>query len=476
MRGDLGVAFAAGAGVMALELSASRWLAPGFGFTLETWAVLIAVTLLAGSLGAWGGGRAARPDGRARVGAALAVAGAWIVGAGQVASGVVAALEPWSASVGAGACALALIAVPVALLGAVVPMLAGLDGPTGASARRVGGLVGASTLGSLVGTLAWAFVVVPRLGLAAGSALQGALLCATAAPLLARPGRAGAVLGVVACVALAATPPPTTPDERDTPYGRIRLEASASGLVLTVNGIAQGTHTPWPIERGDLLRRRQYVELLAYLRPERHRAVQVGLGTGQVARMLRAHGVFVLTIELDPALAALVTDELGFDGPVRVGDGRRELRRTDTPWDFIVLDAFAGESPPAHLVTVEALAEARARLAPGGVVCLHLIARPAHAAVGAVGAALARVFAHRLCVRAGVGDRLQDVFLFGSDAPLRVPHHHPQLAEAGWLGNEVFTPASLVPAPTDDANAFDLVYRPLASELRAASLAYASAR
>ena len=87
MRGAT-AAFLAGAGVMAVEILASRWLAPVFGFTLATWAWLISVTLLAGAVGAALGGRPSRriPD-RTLLGFAFVLAGLWV--------GLDALLGPW---------------------------------------------------------------------------------------------------------------------------------------------------------------------------------------------------------------------------------------------------------------------------------------------------------------------------------------------------------------------------------------------
>jgi spermidine synthase len=59
---------------------------------------------------------------------------------------------------------------------------------------------------------------------------------------------------------------------------------------------------------------------------------------------------------------------------VRIGDARivlaRDERASET-FDLVIVDAFSSDSVPAHLITREALALYRARLAPGGVVFMH---------------------------------------------------------------------------------------------------------
>jgi hypothetical protein len=73
-------------------------------------------------------------------------------------------------------------------------------------------------------------------------------------------------------------------------------------------------------------------------------------------------------VELDPLVLQVARDHLGLRRApglrVRVGDGRgRIAARADGSADAIVLDAFVGARVPAHLVTVEAFADA-ARVAP----------------------------------------------------------------------------------------------------------------
>lgn len=77
-------------------------------------------------------------------------------------------------------------------------------------------------------------------------------------------------------------------------------------------------------------------------------------------------------VEVDPAVLDIAREHLGLRRApglrVRVGDGRaRVAGRADGGADAIVLDAFAGARVPAHLVTVEAFADA-ARVAPLAVV------------------------------------------------------------------------------------------------------------
>lgn len=477
MTAACAAAFLAGAAAMALELLGSRWLAPAFGASLATWALLISVTLLAGSAGAWWGGRWSERGSWRRAGGVFLAAAAWVAALAFVAPALVDALVPLPPAAGAALAALAIVGPPVAALGALVPLLLGLSAriPAAAAGRAAGALIAASTAGSLAGTLATAFLAIPELGLRRAAGVLAAVLGASGAAAILRRRRTAAGAAAAAMLAIPSllheAPPPPDTLVREAPSGTLTLERTPGATILRLDGITQAALPAWPPPRGGLVARRQYFELLPYLHPEGRDAVEVGLGGGLWSRCLSGHGIRVTTIEVDPVLAAVVRSELGVAGPVLVGDGRAVLRRLDARFDFALLDAFRGESLPAHLFTVEAFREVRARLRAGGILGIHLIGWPDHEAVRAVARTLREAFRERLCVRSGIAAELQDLFLFASDRPLAVPPH-PELADAGWLGNEVFQAADAgAPVLTDDRNPLDVLHEPLARALRRAARA-----
>ncbi len=110
------------------------------------------------------------------------------------------------------------------------------------------------------------------------------------------------------------------------------------------------------------------------------RVAVVGLGTGTVAAYGRPGQTMtffeidagIVSIARDPELFSYL-DESAADVETVVGDGR--LRIGEYPaeaFDLIVLDAFSSDSIPIHLLTQEALASYADRLAPDGVLMVHL--------------------------------------------------------------------------------------------------------
>jgi len=106
----------------------------------------------------------------------------------------------------------------------------------------------------------------------------------------------------------------------------------------------------------------------------------VGLGTGTVATY--GHPGEQLTFfEVDQEMVDLASDPRYFsfvsdsaaDIHMVVGDGRLEVaKQPDAAFDLLVLDAFSSDSIPMHLLTREAMAMYATKLAPGGVLLVHI--------------------------------------------------------------------------------------------------------
>ncbi|OYX36447.1 MAG: spermidine synthase [Caulobacterales bacterium 32-69-10] len=128
----------------------------------------------------------------------------------------------------------------------------------------------------------------------------------------------------------------------------------------------------------------------------------VGLGAGAVAAFTRP-GDSLRFFEIDPAVLAVARDSGSFSylttcahGAVdyRLGDARLTLAREPAgAFDLLLIDAFSSDAVPTHLLTVEAMRSYLDKLAPGGVLLLHLTNRnleltgPAAAVAREIGAA-----------------------------------------------------------------------------------------
>lgn len=135
----------------------------------------------------------------------------------------------------------------------------------------------------------------------------------------------------------------------------------------------------------------------------RHVAV-VGLGTGTLAAYSNA-GEDWTFYEIDPSIERTARDPRYFrylsESPAKLkvvlGDARLSLAHAPAHgYDMIVVDAFNSDAIPVHLLTRQALALYFDKLAPGGVITLHLSNRflnlePVVAAIAREGGYAARV-------------------------------------------------------------------------------------
>jgi hypothetical protein len=126
----------------------------------------------------------------------------------------------------------------------------------------------------------------------------------------------------------------------------------------------------------------------------------IGLGTGSLA-CHSAPGDAWRYFEIDPDVIRIARDPRRFtfleacapDLPIVQGDARLTLaREPDQAYDLIIVDAFSSDSIPVHLLTREAMAVYRRKLAPHGAVMMHVSNRHLELASVAAGIAAANGF------------------------------------------------------------------------------------
>lgn len=126
-----------------------------------------------------------------------------------------------------------------------------------------------------------------------------------------------------------------------------------------------------------------YVETLfaaAIFQPNPSRALMIGLGGGTFNRAFTEAypQASLVTVELDKKVQQLATEHMGFKPSERnsviIADGRRFVRRNQdrAKYDWLIVDAYKGNTVPPHLKTVEFYREVARCLAPGGVAVFNL--------------------------------------------------------------------------------------------------------
>ena len=111
----------------------------------------------------------------------------------------------------------------------------------------------------------------------------------------------------------------------------------------------------------------------------------IGLGIGTVVAYGQP-GDYIRFYEINPAVTKIATDPNGFftylhDTPAKVdiilGDARLSMEREVANdnlqgFDVLVVDAFAGDAIPVHLLTREAIEIYLRKLSPSGVLAIHI--------------------------------------------------------------------------------------------------------
>jgi hypothetical protein len=109
------------------------------------------------------------------------------------------------------------------------------------------------------------------------------------------------------------------------------------------------------------------------------RVAVVGLGAGSLACYAKPSERWTY-FEIDPVVVRIARDAAKFrfladcapQADVVLGDARLTLAEAGVQYDLIVLDAFSSDVVPVHLLTREALGVYLARLAPNGVIAMHI--------------------------------------------------------------------------------------------------------
>ncbi|HTK04666.1 MAG TPA: fused MFS/spermidine synthase [Candidatus Eisenbacteria bacterium] len=415
--------FVIGIGVMAIEITASRLLAPYFGASMFVWTSLIVTVLVALSVGYFFGGRfASRGAGLEIVGflscgaAALLVFGMLVIPSFSTAvSGLLVGLSTASIALFLGSLVVTMIvfACPVFLMAMSGPILLkawSAHGDVGAISGRYFAI---STIGSVIGTVAPTLVLVPTIG-ARGTiyAISGMFLLLGL--ILAVKWRK---LALTMTLALALVPlalphvPKDVVMERESPYQLIRVAQDGDRRYLIFNegsGI-QSVYVPGHERTGFYY---DYLGLLPLMHPkatgETHRGLIIGLAGGTAAvrypsMVSDAARIELTGVEVDPAVIDtarrwFALDETG----VRVvnADGRVYLQTTRENYDSILVDAYSTQLYiPPHLATKEFYTLAKTRLAAGGVLAMNVNAPSDESRLlRALTATAASVFGHVIVV------------------------------------------------------------------------------
>ena len=408
--------FVAGASSLAVELSASRLLAPYFGTSLFVWANLIGLILLYLTIGYYVGGRLADRFPRPGVLYLLTTVAAFLVGvipfiSRPILGWALTSFATYSISVfyGSLVAVILLFAIPMILLGCVSPFAIRLRiEQVGRAGHTAGQLYAISTAGSILGTFLPVLWLIPTIGtrytffVFAVSLLLvsivGLITTQLSIPRLpaTRWWLDKSLLSILLLIPMGAAmlsingpiKPPGGSDgggvlvtERESAYNYIQVVRVGEQMQLILNeGLAIHsiydpnqvlTQGPW-----DYFMVAPYFNKPPFTQSQVHRACIIGLGAGTIPRELTAaYGPIPIDgVEIDGTIVDLGRQYFHMNEPnlnVIVQDGRYFLRTTSHKYDIIGIDAYQQPYVPFQLTTLEFFQEVRAHLTPTGVAVIN---------------------------------------------------------------------------------------------------------
>jgi spermidine synthase len=225
-------------------------------------------------------------------------------------------------------------------------------------------------------------------------------------------------------------------------YGQLQVISIQGEKSLLVDGIGQNY-----VLDNDIYTT-AYINFIAALPELRHKpvapgdkALVIGLGAGQLPMLLQRSGLVVDAVEIDPKVGELAQAHFDFALPrsqIHYMDGRLFLLRNQDAFEYIVIDAFSAEQIASHLVSQEALMQAKARLTDTGVLAINVTSVTSGEDIAALQHTLQSVFPAVRTFGLDAGDALTSIVFLASTLPVHVS-----------TGN-----TSLPDSPLDDANPF----------------------
>lgn len=391
--------FFSGMAVMAVELGASRLLAPYFSSSQIVWTIIIGTIMIAMALGnVYGGLRSDKDPDPGRLYKRLLIAAVWIAAIPVFGKYIIIAITGllivtvstnlliWAAFI---AC-MVIFVFPLFLLGTVTPSLTkyatkSLDD----NGKVVGSLGAANTIGSIIGTFLPTFVTIPAFGTAVTFLIfSGIILVIGAAYFLSikknLKGTVAAVILFILCSVFGNSDSfafweNSLTYEGESVYNYLQVRDSESSTILSTN-VLFGVQSIRM--KNDELTGLYYDYALAspYMADLENKKdpkiLILGMGTGTFAALCEKFfpDADIEGVEIDGKITELAHRYFNASEniPVTTYDGRAYLNATDKTYDLIMVDAYQDITIPFQMSSVEFFSMVRDHLSADGVMVVNM--------------------------------------------------------------------------------------------------------
>ena len=391
--------FFSGMAVMAVELGASRLLAPYFSSSQIVWTIIIGTIMIAMALGNIFGGKWADKDPNPdRLYKRILIAAIWIAAIpvlGKYVIAGVSALLIFTVNTGflviaAFVSCMVVFVFPLFLLGTVTPSLVKYTTENLEENGKVVGMLGAvNTIGSILGTFLPTFVTIPSVGTAISFLLfAGILLFLAILYFISTHSRkktvvVSVVLFVLCCVfghdsSFAFWESDIT-YEGESVYNYLQVKEDQRRVALSTN-VLFGVQSVRMKQEELTGLYYDYALAAPYMAglPEKKegRVLILGNGTGTYLTQCRNYfdNLSAEGVEIDEKITGLAYEyfDLPDDAKVSTYDGRAYLNASEETYDVIMVDAYQDITIPFQMSSIDFFSQVRDHLSENGVMVVNM--------------------------------------------------------------------------------------------------------
>ena len=391
--------FFAGMGVMAVELGASRLLAPYFSSSQIVWTIIIGTIMIAMALGnMWGGKQADKDPNPDKLYRRILIASLWIaaipVFGKYVILGIsgllVITINSNFLVIAAFISCMIVFVFPLFLLGTVTPSLAkySMDNIS-ESGKIVGTLNACNTIGSIIGTFMPTFVTIPAVGTAVTFLIFSGILLVLSLIYFFSEKRQKTlcVYGIIIfglCAVFGNSDSfafwrNDLKYEGESVYNYLQVSENSESIALSTN-VLIGVQSLYM--KSDTLTGMYYDYALAapviagYEDGDDFDILVLGMGCGTYATQCRKYfpEAHVDGVEIDGKITELAREYFYMPDDIEVTtyDGRAYLQGTDKKYDVIMVDAYQDITIPFQMSSKEFFQAVKDHLKEGGVMVVNL--------------------------------------------------------------------------------------------------------
>jgi len=394
--------FFAGMSVMAVELGASRLLAPYFSSSQIVWTIIIGTIMIAMALGnLYGGKKADRDPNPDKLYGRIIIAAIWIalipVVGKYIILGISALLiftvnSNFLVIAGFAAC-LVIFVFPLFLLGTVTPSLVkfsvdSLDD----SGSVVGKLNASNTIGSIIGTFVPTFISIPAVGTSITFLIFSGILLLLAVVYFvdskvnfrkAKKVPISIIIFLVCCFfghnnSFAFWQSGLT-YEGESIYNYLQVYEDEEQVVLSTN-VLFGVQSVYLKDKGLTGMYYDYAMAAPYMaginEKESLNILILGNGTGTYATQCKRYfdNTAIEGVEIDQKISDLAERYFGLPDDIKVTtyDGRAFLNAIDEKYDVIMVDAYQDITIPFQMSSIEFFTLVKNHLVEDGIMVVNM--------------------------------------------------------------------------------------------------------